>query len=384
MYTRYDVHEVRLNAHTGTWLSMANADVMRVPDYTCGCPAGSPLRLACNRSMHVQTGLDLPPMRQSMDGASVTKAAHFHRGDTIDLSLEAPPSFTIVHAPQLLRLMRGAARKIRRNVSTMYELHDQLVQVALPHLRIGRLPVNDRNLRFYGCTDVAQGSPFPGGHWDTDHAMFPGAIGFQLWYLVRAHREPRMGNMFLLTPPPQLRAAHMAHPLRLEVLKDEVLALKHNAENPEPIVARFPGSLADAGFQIRYLDMVAGDLLIFHKAQMHMSDPRPSLRGIRNSRRAIAGRYLVASPGASVIPFNPSHAYLQGGSPSAGHRGRGAHFVSPIGQFAYPDPAKPGQHLLEVTRYEMMGGAAGEKAQAQPIHDRRRRGLGRVPSRQPN
>lgn len=72
-------------------------------------------------------------------------------------------------------------------------------------------------------------------------------------------------------------------------------------------------SVADAGLSFKYLNMSAGECLLFSKRTMHLSDPRPFLRRQvapgHLARLAMNLRVLVKEPGATTIPFWSGHKY---------------------------------------------------------------------------
>jgi hypothetical protein len=68
-----------------------------------------------------------------------------------------------------------------------------------------------------------------------------------------------------------------------------------------------------AGITYADLDMEPGVCLVMSKRAMHMSDPRPHLRGVRPTRLALNVRVILASPsddGSFTLPFRPDHPYI--------------------------------------------------------------------------
>ena len=195
-------------------------------DYTCGCKASHPYAEACKGALYEQAGMRHKPMRDIMNSAPLLSTANFTSQHFVDVAAGVPPSFKIVRAPHLLKLVRHTRRREWENASTFYRLHDALIRTALPHIRDSGMPISDEQLRMYGCGGPTGGAPFPGPHWDTDYYMFPGVSAFQLWLILSTHRERRQGNMFLVHLPPELEAVR--NPIRLTVLKDQVMAHSHD------------------------------------------------------------------------------------------------------------------------------------------------------------
>ena len=65
----------------------------------------------------------------------------------------------------------------------------------------------------------------------------------------------------------------------------------------------------ESGLEFQYLDMHAGDCLIFSKRTLHMSDPRPLLAGKPAKRLALNVRLVVRDIDGDAIPFWPGHFY---------------------------------------------------------------------------
>ena len=75
------------------------------------------------------------------------------------------------------------------------------------------------------------------------------------------------------------------------------------------IPVKFFSNLTESGLEFQYLDMHAGDCLIFSKRTLHMSDPRPLLAGKATNRLALNVRLIVREKDEDTIPFWPDHIY---------------------------------------------------------------------------
>ena len=76
-------------------------------------------------------------------------------------------------------------------------------------------------------------------------------------------------------------------------------------------------SVEEAGLRFRYLNMSAGEVLMFTKRQLHFSDPRPVWRGAAKhgmdiDRLAFNVRFVLRPPGWAnnrTIPFWSKHLW---------------------------------------------------------------------------
>lgn len=244
---------------------------------------------------------------------------------TVDASDDAIASFTIVSVPEHLAPLRTVASAyLRGDKAAQYELQpaalDSLVASLLPHVRLRGedghplpSPPAQSCCAYYYCL-MERGAYIPSAHWDTDWWMFPGAEAFQLWYHLENEDPANQGNMFLadcssdvLTPGEP--------PCRLALLPNgAVRKLSHTARSTkgEETLREYPDVDA-AGIAYSYLDMAPGECLVMSKRTMHMSDPRPHLRGICPTRLALNMRVILAQPGddgSFTLPFQPDHPYV--------------------------------------------------------------------------
>ena len=224
-------------------------------------------------------------------------------------------------------------------------------------MRNGEDAVEDSDVHFYACTPVLPGAYYPNLHWDTDWYMFPRAAGFQLWYVTSLHqdgREERQGNMFLGALPREL--AFFVSPLTSEMRGGNVSLHHHTTDAYEPVYKSCSNcTLEGLGIRLHYLDAQPGDILVFSKRQMHMSDPRPTLRGVTNMRKAAHGRFVVKSKGEQGIRFWTGHPYVRSSSTSSNLAARGRHWMNDVVARRVTSTDGPNHKIIEVKRYEMMG-----------------------------
>ena len=159
-----------------------------------------------------------------------------------------------------------------------------------------------------------RGAYFPHLHWDTDWKQFPGCDGFQLWYFVENDDPDGEGNMFMartdeLSPDDD--------PVELflnpggSVSKN---ALHPSEANPHAKVElKRYASLDECALSFEYLACDPGDLLIFSKRTLHMSDPRPHLREHADVRRlALNMRVIVRAASCRTTSSRRSSATALG------------------------------------------------------------------------
>jgi len=183
---------------------------------------------------------------------------------------------------------------------------DAIVAAALPHVRVaGReAPLTLDDCAFYGFSGGIRGAYFPHLHWDTDWMQFPQCDGFQCWFFMENDDPLGHGNMFMgksaqLEPsdppcefffePGGAVSKNVLHPSKADPSKKDVLASYVSVD--------------ECGFSFEYLHCQPGDLLVFSKRTLHMSDPRPVLRSMQTNRLAINLRVLILPPGAKGTSY---------------------------------------------------------------------------------
>lgn len=259
-----------------------------------------------------QTLKDSPPdaLRPQLEAAPLLGVGTVGRTD-VDASASASSSYTIFSAPThhqpLADVVRSHhAKSIDHRMLT--DRLDALLSDALPHVKLadGRRPSLDECI-MYGLV-MERGAYFPAIHWDTDWLMFPEQDGFQLWYLLESSATEREGNMFLVRTP---ELSSEEGPVRFLTMPDgRVHKTLHTTEHPEPVLKVYD-RLDDCQLGFEYLAMAPGECLVFSKRTLHMSDPRPHMRGERIERLALNVRVLVRKPGEGTISFVPKHHYCR-------------------------------------------------------------------------
>ena len=183
---------------------------------------------------------------------------------------------------------------------------------------------------------MERGAYFPSLHWDTDWCMFPGAEGFQVWYLLESHAEDGEGNMFIARDCAALRPDDP--PVRLVARGGRVRKTLNKYLFREPVLAEY-ASVEELGLRLEYLAMAPGECLVFSKRTLHMSDPRPE----RTRRLALNFRVVVRPRGQAEVAFATGHPYC---TLSPLHRR--------LARRARPPPGGGPVKRLAVSRHEML------------------------------
>ena len=240
--------------------------------------------------------------------SQVQAAAAGEASQRVDAAHDAPGNYKIIpahaHLKQLSQLYYS------RRVQGAFGIIDDLIRTALPHVQLpgGYVPQLD-DLQVYGVM-LERGAYFPHLHSDTDWMLFPGSHGFQLWYMVKPPADG-LGNMFLADC--STCNGHDGPLLWDFVAPNKITRTLHNLQSPEYPLARFD-SLDKAGLRFKYLNMTAGECLIFSKRMQHMSDPRPfAWRHSEPDRVALQLRVVVRDPNTRrhPIPTWENHPYIK-------------------------------------------------------------------------
>ena len=180
---------------------------------------------------------------------------------------------------------------------------DDLVKDILPYIAVG-----DRKLKLNDCLYYAlgggKGAPFTQIHNDTDWLQFPDADGFQFWFLLENLEET--GNMFVVDTPLQ---GGNDMPQSFDFKGDGSVHREHLTATDGQTPINIIKNVDDCKFTFKYLDMKAGECLLFSKRQLHMSDPRPALEKIFTNRLAVHMRIIIKKSGSESIKFWPNHVY---------------------------------------------------------------------------
>ena len=252
----------------------------------------------------------------TFDGARVWTVDDFPLGHRIDIGPDAVSQFTIFRAPQPLNsvLKHGA-------LSMSLGDHDpfhMMLNASIAHVQHrGQAVAQELMIPWIGL--LAGLAYFPTIHWDTDWLQFPTAPGFQIWCMVHPQPQqhaapsgrlpramPGEGGIFLVTSP-ELSANDP--PVRFVWNEDGTMSkLRHTEDRPEYPLKGYARA-ADANLSFHYMDLDAGDCLLWSKRTLHMSDPRPHMRGAWNERVAAHLRVSVRSRSHGAIDYWPNHPY---------------------------------------------------------------------------
>jgi len=239
-----------------------------------------------------------------LDAADKISAISFSAEKKIDASRNVIGNYKIIDLKQHTKELKNLFIKDELNTSPQaYGVVDDLVKDILPHIAVG-----ERKLKLDDCLYYSlgggKGAPITHIHSDTDWLQFPDADGFQFWFLLENLEET--GNMFVVDTPLQ---GGNDLPECFDFKGDgtvhrELLAATHG-QIPINIIK----NIDDCKFTFKYLDMKAGECLLFSKRQLHMSDPRPTLERKFSNRLAVHMRIIIKNPGSKSIKFWPNHVY---------------------------------------------------------------------------
>ena len=129
--------------------------------------------------------------------------------------------------------------------------------------------------------------------------------------------------------------------------KGDILKTFHDGRMPETPLKIF-SAFNESGLEFQYLDMRAGDCLIFSKRTLHMSDPRPWLAGSSPKRLALNVRLIIRDQDEDTIPFSPTHRMANFYPMHAGLKHWALKQAKQVGQFA------PSVVRLPVSRFDML------------------------------
>lgn len=230
------------------------------------------------------------------------------RGKLVDARASSASSYTILDVSKHL-LPLHQLHKTHEAGCPDFELQKQTIDAllldVLPHVRLadGSSPALEDCL--VANVQFGEGAFSPKIHWDTAWEMWPGADGFQLWYLLEPHTVAGEGNMFMVSTP-ELDIDDT--PIKL-VPKPDGTVLKMLNDNKTTTVIHKYASLDSLGLQFEYLDMQPGECLVFSKRTLHVSDPRPHLKKQNVPRIAFIFRVVLRPRGSDTIQFNHRHKH---------------------------------------------------------------------------
>ena len=243
-----------------------------------------------------------------LNAAPSISTKDFDMSEPVDVSSDAVAEHKIVSARRHLRALRTALDSHNAGQpAQMHEALDILVSdVVLPNIHRGRSLVSLEQLVYFDLVSE-RGAYFPNIHWDTNWLQFPGADGFQIWYLLEEN-DGKGGNMFMVNTND---LQEDDPPVRYVPDKNVgIVKTFHDGSVPESPLKVF-STFNESGLEFQYLDMHAGDCLILSKRTLHMSDPRPLLAGNPPKRLALNFRVIVRDKDEDTIPFWPGHRYAK-------------------------------------------------------------------------
>ena len=302
-------------------------------------------------SLNALPGYALPRTRPDLllphlNAAPSISTKDFDMSEPVDVSSDAVAEYKIVSARRHLRALRTALDSYSAGQpAQMHEALDFLVSdVVLPNIHRGRSLVSLEQLVYYDLFKE-RGAYFPTIHWDTQWLQYPGADGFQIWYLLEENDEEG-GNMFMVKTndlrddDPSVRY--------FPTKTGGVVKTIHDSNYPESPLKAF-STFNESGLGFQYLDMHAGDCLIFSKRTLHMSDPRPFLAGRSSKRLALNVRFIVRGEDEDTIPFSPTHISQTVFPMNAGLKHWALRRAKQAGQFFTPSVIR-----VPVSRFDML------------------------------
>jgi hypothetical protein len=247
----------------------------------------------------------------TMQSAAQLSAASFRAEDRALIHASSVDSFKVFHAGnrhvrRFLQVIKTSSR-----ADAMQAL-DLLLAAVVPHLRLHNRALGLDDLYVHDLT-LSRGEFSRAMHWDGRWWNFPGADGFNVWFLVEpAQRELQgagEGNMFLApglasaSAPPQYWASSPDGGARWGS-QPSAAADDTYPEPVQPPTSSQRGLKAAGLKHFLYLNMTPGDCLVFTKRTAHFGDPRPAMRGMVHSRRlAVTARVLVRPENSRTAPF---------------------------------------------------------------------------------
>jgi hypothetical protein len=240
-----------------------------------------------------------------LDAAPSISTKDFDMSEPVDVSSNAVAMHKIIPATTHLQSLRNALDLYDAGKpGQMQEALDALLSDVVPHVHRSHALISLDQIVYYGL-NKERGAYFPFVHWDTDWLQFPEADGFQIWYLLEEN-DQEGGNMFLANTDD----LHDDDP-PVTYLPDKnggIVKTFADVRYPETPLKLFT-SANESGLEFQYLDMHAGDCLIFSKRTLHMSDPRPFLAGNPPKRLALNVRLIIREKDEDTIPFWPGHIF---------------------------------------------------------------------------
>jgi hypothetical protein len=244
----------------------------------------------------------------SVSGAANGGFAKLHAPDAttnpppavVDCSTTALPTWTVVDVvgDDDPKLYLDAACSVSSS-----EFASRLLDKLLPHVRRNGEPVTKEQCFVHTASYAADfgNGVFPIIHRDGQWSGFGHSDGFQIWLLVEY--EDALGNgtgRLLMADHDESEQARQAAAYFLQT--DDGRIHKLNAATSE--LLQEYASLDAAGLTLRRPRLKVGQAILWHKAMLHTSDPRP----FTGKRISLTIRFLVARPGQ--VTFDAWHHNL--------------------------------------------------------------------------
>ncbi len=261
-------------------------------------------------NQNIISGVPLPlDLLSQLDATPNISVKDFDANKPVDVSSDAVGQYKLINATAHLWSLRKAVDLHETGQSApIFKALDSLLISLLPHIRRDQLSVALQELVYFDMF-YERGAYFPLVHTDGNWLQFPGADGFQVWYMMEENDNDG-GNMFMA----HTNDLHKDDLPVIYVQSDDGTIMKRindfdrSLDNDIPV--KTFSSFNETGLEFRYLDMHAGDCLIFSKRTLHVSDPRPFLAGLSVKRRALNVRIVLRDKGKDTIPVFPFYQNL--------------------------------------------------------------------------
>lgn len=155
------------------------------------------------------------------------------------------------------------ATNIVKNINQNENIYN-IIKNLLPHINIDGRDINIDDIIVIDLLKSKIQGAFPFIHTDIEWTIFDNSDGFQIWYLYE--NEEDIGNMFLFDTKKIIPRSYVEYENNETVLIRDVSSTK--------IIKTV--TLDDIKPDIKYLNMMKGECLIFGKNLYHMSDFRKS------------------------------------------------------------------------------------------------------------
>jgi len=216
---------------------------------------------------------------------------------TVDCASAASPSYTVVDLGDDADNFLNTAK-----CPTAHGVTDLMLEQVLPYVTLDGKAVSKDQCFLWGLSyNTTTGPLLPIMHRDGQWSAFGESAGFQVWALCANSDETGKGNMMMVEhdEPEQARRSSAYF-----VTDEDGVVLKLNHATGE-LLESYP-SFAAASLKLTCPTLKVGHALVWHRAQIHTSDPRPFV----GARTALTAMFLVGQPGQTQFKVWHQNPYL--------------------------------------------------------------------------